>query len=186
MNDVELEVSRGSLRFRGRGPREWVEAQFAKIFTSDFERRADPAAAEQAQAAENDTSSGSGAADRGKRWMQHHQVTQEQLDHVFHLNGSEIHLIAPALPGGSNKDKCINAYILAGLRSVLMGEEGRFTDDEARDVCTHYGAYDQNNHSRVLNSLKPAVAGGKTEGWRLTAPGMAKAAGLVKQLAESL
>src|SRR5207247_6508347 len=110
-------------------------------------------------------------------------VTQDQLDHVFHRTEAGVEFIAPALPGATTKERAINAYILTGLRNLLGGGDGQFADDEARQVCTQYGAYDPNNHSKVLGTLKPEVTGNKSSGWGLTAPGRLKAAQLVKALA---
>ena len=186
MNDVELEVSKGSLRFRGRGPQEWVEAQFAKLF-SDIAREAgsdEHAGDDEGNQSENLIGQSQGG-DRKARWMAQQNVTQDQIDHVFHFNGTDLDFIVSTIPGASNKDRSINIYILVGLRNTLVGKEGRFTDDEARGICTQYGVYDKNNHAKVLNSLKPEITGSKGTGWQLTAPGLAKAALLVKQMGPS-
>ncbi len=185
MSDVELEVAKGSIHFRGRGPQEWVEEQFSKFFATDSfrEKASDVFGNDGSDLALPVQSDAPPSPGDKTRWMLQQRVAQDQLDQLFHRDGENYHFIAPSMVGANNKDRSINAYVLTGLRSVLLGRGGRFTDEEARAICIQYGVYDPNNHSKLLNSLRPEITGHKASGWQLTARGLIKAGELVRQLA---
>jgi hypothetical protein len=70
---------------------------------------------------------------------------------------------------------------MAGLAALFSSGEASFSDDAARNVCTHFGCYDQRNHSTYVKALGNNVTGSKSAGWKLTAPGLTAIANRVKE-----
>ena len=66
---------------------------------------------------------------------------------------------------------------------MLISGEAKFTDKDARDVCSSAGCYDATNHATTLKAKGNWFTGTKDKGWALTAPGLKHAATLVKSLA---
>jgi hypothetical protein len=115
-------------------------------------------------------------------WMNHNGLTRAQLERVFDISGGEVSIIA-AVPGKSDKAKTHNAYVLQGVSRVLAsGDNPVFDDKIARELCRHSGCYDKTNHARYMSGKGNVLTGSKTTGWKLTAPGLAHAAELIKEL----
>lgn len=108
-------------------------------------------------------------------------ISQEQLDHVFAVD-SGCEVIASRMPGGSKRQQTVEAYLIAGLQALLQAGEAEFSDQSARAVCAKVGCYDRPNHSNYMKALGNLVSGSKDTGWKLTNPGLGKAAEIVKAL----
>jgi hypothetical protein len=117
-----------------------------------------------------------------KRWAGKYGISNEDLEHVFHIDGDKVDVILDHAPGKNDKERAINSYTLAGLAEFLRTGEGRFTDKAARDVCRKLGCYDPNNHSVYIKRPGNIISGTKDGGWTLTGPGQKAAADLVKQI----
>lgn len=124
-----------------------------------------------------------GLSPKASTWATKNGITNEQLDHIFAIDGKVIEVIAAKLPGKSKRQQTVEAYILGGLQSFLKAGEPTFTDKEARDICVKVGCYDQGNHFNYVKALKNLVSGSKETGWKLSNPGLVEAAKLVKTLA---
>jgi hypothetical protein len=127
-------------------------------------------------AAENDND---GLPARAKSWMKQNGVTAEQLEEIFHFDGNTAEVID--VPGKSNKEKTLNAYILTGVSNLFSTGTANFNDESARALCQAMGCYDKNNHSSYIKGKGNVITGTKNGGWSLTAPGLKQAAGLVKK-----
>lgn len=116
-----------------------------------------------------------------QQWMRKNAVTSEQLEHCFHFDQGRF--IAIALPGNatSKREQTINAYLAVGLAHYLASGDASFADADAREFCEQSGCYDSANHTKAIKALKNRVTGSKSAGWKLTAPGLAAAADIVKQ-----
>jgi hypothetical protein len=117
---------------------------------------------------------------RASTWRKQNGLSMEQINQVFHIIGDKVEVLE--VPGASNKEKTINAYVLAGLGRYLVSGDPRFDDKFARDVCSTAGCYDGTNHSTILKTRGNLFTGDKGAGWTLTSPGLKQAADLVKAL----
>ena len=117
-------------------------------------------------------------------WMQQNNVSDEELDQVFHFKGDgsfDIHDV----PGKSKKEKTLNAYILAGLGKFLTTNDRAFDNVMARGFCETIGCYDAPNHAAYLKVKGPEFSGDKNKGYSLTNVGVKRGAALVKELASA-
>ncbi len=194
MADVELRLSYGPLTFEGRGPQDWVTEQF-KLVTDLF-----PLANGTVQAVgatngrvgeaevTSETRDDDGAANleskpKADRWVRHNNLSVRQLHLVYHLGRDGVELIAGDVPGETDGEKVISVYLLTGIRALLEGGEPMFADDEARAKCLELGCFKPKRHPENVKAAGNLLAGSKEHGWTLTAPGLAEAAVIVKQLA---
>jgi hypothetical protein len=127
----------------------------------------------------------SGLQARVRGWMRQHFVTIEELQQVFHFENGTTEIIAGDIPGKNKKEKTLNAYILTGLGKFLATGVAAFDDKSARALCVSSGCYDESNHSSIIKEKGNEFAGTKDSGWTLTAPGLKRAAALVKEIAKT-
>lgn len=125
----------------------------------------------------------SGISAPASAWMNKNGMTLEDLEHYFHLEGESVTTLA--LPGKSSKrsQQALETYLLLGFAAYLASGEPAFGDKEARELCEHFGCYDQTNHSKIFKSFGNKIVGSKSAGWKLTAPGIKAAGALVKSSA---
>lgn len=119
---------------------------------------------------------------RAKAWMKQAGVALQELQQVFHLADGAVDVIASDMPGKNDKEKTFNAYILTGAAQLLATGNPTFDDKTARAVCESAGCLNNANHSSYLKDHGNEFTGSKAKGWTLTAPGLKRAAALVKQL----
>lgn len=120
---------------------------------------------------------------KAKAWMTQNALTMESLESIFHFSSEGVDIIAADVPGNGNKDKVQSTYLLSGIVGFLSTGTAFFEDSKARDLCCNFGCFDQTNHSKSVKALGNAVVGDKNKGWTLTAPGLKKAAELLKDIA---
>jgi len=116
----------------------------------------------------------------GVAWMKRNGVPQENIDQVFHLDGDGVSVLAAI--GRGKSSQTINTYLLTGVASLLANGKAEFTDELARKNCEQLGCYDVNNHGKTLKSFDNKFTGSKNLGWKLTVPGLAAAATLLKSV----
>ena len=119
-----------------------------------------------------------------RAWMRTNQVTQEQLDSVFHIEGDTVDLLAPEVPGKDGRVRTVNAYVLTGLGQFIRTGDAKLTDKEGRAACTKYACYQANNHATIMKEAKTVLTGDKSKGWTVTGPGLKAAAALIKEIAD--
>jgi hypothetical protein len=122
---------------------------------------------------------GEGISSKAAGWMAKNHITREQLEHIFSIDGKIVEIIAHKMPSTSKRKQTAEAYILAGLMSYIHSGEMEFSDDVAREVCRKVGCYDQANHSNYMKGFENWISGSKS-GWKLSNPGLTKAAEIVK------
>lgn len=120
--------------------------------------------------------------DKANSWMRQHQVSNEQLDQLYHIDNGSVELIATNVPGKSLRIKTINCYLLAGIRSLLATDEAKFADREAIEFCHLTNAYDKNNHTTNRTAVGNRASGDRASGFTLTVPGLRDAAKLIKEM----
>jgi hypothetical protein len=118
---------------------------------------------------------------RARTWMKQNGVSLEELQQVFHLESGSAEVIAGDIPGKNKKEKTYSAYILTGLSKLLSTGSPAFDDKAARALCESSGCYDNANHSVTIRERGNEFTGTKEKGWSLTAPGLKRAAVLVKE-----
>ena len=123
-----------------------------------------------------------GLPKRTSAWLHQHGLTGNDLDQVFHRDGDRVEVIAAAIPGTSAKERTLNAYLLAGTSRLVATGEPSFDDRSARQICKNLGCYDHTNHATYLKDKGNRFSGSKDQGWTLTAPGLAQAAALIRQM----
>jgi hypothetical protein len=124
-----------------------------------------------------------GISAKGLAWMKKCGISRQQLDHVFSIDGGSVEVIASRMPGSSRRQQTVEAYVIAGLKGLLHTGEPNFSDKEARGVCSKVGCYDIGNHSNYINALGNLVSGSRDTGWKLSNPGLERAAEIVRILA---
>jgi hypothetical protein len=115
----------------------------------------------------------------GVAWMQRNKLTLHEIQQVIHIDDSSANLLSAV--GKGKRQQTINTYILTGVVSLLSTGKPEFTDESARANCENLGCYDMPNHGKTLkNGFDNKITGSKKAGWKLTAPGLSAAAGLLK------
>lgn len=120
---------------------------------------------------------------KAAQWMSKYSVARTQLDHVFSIEANLVDVIAAKLPGKSKRQQTVNAYLLCGLKSYLSTGDAAFVDKDAREICSRVGCYDSANHSNYMKAFGNLITGTKESGWKLTNPGIAQVAKVVKDSA---
>jgi hypothetical protein len=119
---------------------------------------------------------------KAKAWQNQNKITANHLGQVFHCEDGKVEVIVGEMPGKNKKEKTLNAYVLAGIAQLLISGEAKFTDKDARALCSSAGCYDAPNHAATLKAKGNWFTGTKEKGWVLTAPGLKHAATLVRNL----
>jgi len=127
--------------------------------------------------------SSEGISPKAFGWMRKNGITREQLDHVFSIEQDSIEVIAAKMPGDSKRQQTVEAYVICGLKAFLQTGEPTFGDKDARVICSKVGCYDIGNHSNYVNALGNLASGSREIGWKLSNPGLVRAADIVKTLA---
>jgi hypothetical protein len=117
------------------------------------------------------------------KWTKLHDVSAEELDHVFHFHDDGTFDLLHA-PGKSKKEQTLNTYTLTGLGRYLTTNQRAFDDARARAFCETIGCYDSPHHAEYLKSRGGEFSGDKTKGYSLTNVGIKNGAALVKQAAK--
>jgi hypothetical protein len=119
---------------------------------------------------------------RARAWMKQNNISGMQLQQIFHIAEGVVEVIAAHVPGRNKKEQTYNAYVLTGLGQLLLAGNPTFQDKAARGLCEASGCYDSGNHSAHLKDRGNQFVGSKDKGWVLTAPGLTRAAEIVREL----
>ncbi|HMG87463.1 MAG TPA: hypothetical protein VK574_17145 [Terracidiphilus sp.] len=120
---------------------------------------------------------------RARTWMKQNDVSADALQQVFHFDNGAAEFIAGEIVGSNNKEKTCNAYIIVGLSAFLATGNATFDDKAGRLLCESSGCYDGGNHAYYIKNKGNEFTGTKEKGWTLTAPGLKRAATLIKEIA---
>ena len=114
--------------------------------------------------------------------MRTSKLAKEQIEQVFEIADTGVTVIGVNVPGKSSKEKTINTFVLEGIARLLASGEPVFEDKAARALCESVGCYNSANHAVYMQEKGNLFTGSKDKGWRLTAPGLARGAELVKEM----
>ncbi|MDB5293820.1 MAG: hypothetical protein JWL69_5061 [Phycisphaerales bacterium] len=123
-----------------------------------------------------------GLSSKALAWARKSGISTDQLQHVFAIEPDGVEVIAGRAPGKSKRLQTIESYLICGLKSFVASGDPSFTDEDARAVCKSLGAFDSPNHFNYVKGLGNLATGSKDAGWKLTNPGLTRAADIVKQL----
>jgi hypothetical protein len=115
-----------------------------------------------------------------KKWMARNSLHAKALSSIFSLGVDEIDLIAKDVPGGNKKDRMRSVFLLKGVAAYLGSGVSRFSNEQIKEACLHYKAYDPTNFATYLKSFSGDVSGDKGSGYTLTARGLSTATEMVK------
>jgi len=122
---------------------------------------------------------------KAKRWIKQNSVQMESIEEVFHIDGGDVEVITGDVPGNGKRVKTINCYLLVGIQSLLAVDEPKFSEEKAVELCRNMGCHDSANHSKTRSDFGNTVAGSKSSGYTLPAPGLKAAAQLIKEMAST-
>ena len=121
---------------------------------------------------------------RARVWMKQNDLSPDQLQQVFHIDGETIEIIASEVPGKNNREKVRNAYVLTGTAGLLSTGDPKFSDKAGRTLCEQSGFYDSSNHTKYMKGGNE-FTGSADKGWTLTNPGLKAAANLIKDITKT-
>lgn len=113
-------------------------------------------------------------------WLSKNGLTRQEIEQWFHLEADKTTALALAGNATNRSEQAINTYLMLGFAAFLARGDSSFTDRDARDLCEHFGCYDESNHAKIFREFGNRVTGSKTAGWKLTAPGLAAVATLLR------
>jgi hypothetical protein len=119
---------------------------------------------------------------KAARWLSQNGITISAIDEIFHKDGEKVEVIVGDVPGQGKKTKTQNCYLISGVRALLESDEPKFFEADAVFLCKHMGCYDQANHAKTRSDFGNIIAGSKTNGYTLPAPGLRAAAELIKTM----
>src|SRR5437667_236045 len=50
---------------------------------------------------------------RAESWMRQYELSEDELNHVFHVDGNHVEIVASQVAGKTNKERTLNAYLLS-------------------------------------------------------------------------
>ena len=79
------------------------------------------------------------------KWIARNKLDPSQLGAAFSLGVDEIDLVAQKVPGKNKKDqrsflKMRSVFLLDGIAAYLGTGVPRFTHEQVKEACVHYGA----------------------------------------------
>jgi hypothetical protein len=153
----------------------------AMVLLGDVESR-HPSTLDAADTVEPEAGKLGALPQRARVWMKQYGISESQIQQVFHIADGAAEVIAVHVPGKNKKEQTYNAYVLTGLGQFLLAGSTSFQDKSARTLCEASGCYDSANHAAHLKDRGNEFTGNKERGWTLTAPGLARAAEIIKEL----
>lgn len=117
---------------------------------------------------------------QARAWLARNNITKNELENWFHFDQGRVTPIALPANASTRTEQAINTYLLQGFAAFLASGDTAFVDQEARDLCEHFGCYDKTNHAKVFKSFGNKITGSKSAGWKLTSPGINAAGVLIK------
>jgi hypothetical protein len=117
-----------------------------------------------------------------RKWMARNSLDASKLGSIFSLGVDEIDLIAKTVPGKTKTEKAQNVFLLKGAASYIGTGASRFTHEQIKETCVHYGAYDGTNFASQIKSFSGTVSGSKNTGYALTTRGLSEATALIASM----
>lgn len=118
------------------------------------------------------------------KWMSRNSLTIDSLSPLFSLGVDEIDLVAKSIPGKAKKERTYNVALLKGIAAYLASGAARVTQEQIKEACLHYDAFDSPNFATYLRSFASDLSGSKSSGFTLTARGLTNATALIKEITQ--
>jgi hypothetical protein len=150
------------------------------LLGDDVSLRVPSAGAGKADVAADEGSGSATLPPKAQAWTKKNELSVEQLEHYFHFDNGNVTCIELPGKGKGKRQMAIHTYLMQGVAALLSNGEPEFSNEDARKLCEHFGCYDAGNHSKTLKEFGNAITGSRSRGWKLTAPGLNKAAELIK------
>lgn len=127
-----------------------------------------------------------GLSKSAQLWLKRSGIaTDDRLAAIISVDQNDIDVVASDIPGENVKARMRNVFLLRGAAEYLKTGEFKFTDEQVRSTCRHYGAYDADNFSQYFKSFEGEVSGSRRTGYSLTARGQRVAAELLRSMVAS-
>ena len=164
-----------------------ANAEARGVFTSstrDGENGAESEAQTDSQSDQGDEDHAdmAGISPVAQKWMRRSDLTVEQLGALFTLGVDEIDLVAKCVPGNSKNARTRSVALLKGMAAYLSSGAPRITNEQIKEACLHYDAYDSPNHAKYLKRMSAELSGSKSSGFILTARGLTAGTELIKEM----
>lgn len=123
-----------------------------------------------------------GISPAGKKWITRNGIDISKLMAIFSLGIDEIDLVSKTIPGKGKSQRMRHVFLLKGIASYLGSGYAKFTHEQIKEACLHYGAWDGPNFAQNFKVMAAEVSGTKEIGYTLTAKGLSEATNLVKSM----
>jgi hypothetical protein len=131
------------------------------------------------------TAPAEGISPAASKWMQRSGFARRDLEEIFSIGMEQIELVATNMPGNSKRARMKNVLLLLGIATYLGTGTPRITDEQLREACQHYDAFDSANFASHLKKFGAEVGGNKENGYTLTSRGLVAATALIKGMTKS-
>lgn len=126
-----------------------------------------------------------GISPAGKKWIARNGIRPSKLMAIFSLGIDDIDLVSKSVPGSKNAQRMRNVFLLKGIAAYLGTGVARFTQEQIKEACLHYDAWDRKNFGKNFKPMSAEVSGNRESGYTLTAKGLSEATSLVKTMTEA-
>ena len=114
-----------------------------------------------------------------------HEISPKEWQRVFHFDGKSAYsIIVGDLKVKPTVGKQERLALLLGVKNLLETGDAAISKDPLIELCERYSAYDSSKFATYIRQRKNLFLSKGKEGWALTIPGQAKAAEVIKELAQ--
>lgn len=117
-----------------------------------------------------------------KKWLVRNGLSAHSLSKIFSLGLDEIDIVAKKVPGPNEQQRMRSVFLLKGIAAYLGSGAPRFTQEQVKEACEHYSAWNKTNYSTYIKGLSALVGGSAASGYILTSRGLTEAADLIKTM----
>lgn len=117
------------------------------------------------------------------RFFSSHGITEEVWSQIFAIDGDSCNIIARDLKDKPVARKQKKLALLLGVKAMAETGSPCFAKEELVKLCENYASYDAKNFAKHMKDERNLLLP-KDDSWCLTVPGQAKAAEVIKELAQ--
>ncbi len=116
-------------------------------------------------------------------FMMANSLTEAHLQRVYHPLGAGAQLIVSSIPGTGKSGQQVSLALLIAVRQAMATGTFICALEDLRQMCLHYNCYDSANFAATLKNNSTLFKGRKKgEDLELSAPGMKRAAEIIKKI----
>ncbi len=112
-----------------------------------------------------------------------YDVSEEVWAGVFHFDGTSFSIIVQDLKEKGKAPMQVKLALLLGVKGLLETGKAFISRELLITTCKQYSAFDSSNFAGIMKKQKKLFLP-EGDGWVLTTPGRAKAAEIIKELAQ--